>query len=127
MPRNQPYPNTFGSPMPMRQWSDPNSQYKFGFNGMEKDNHACVDGGSFPMVIGIRARIYDSRLGRWLSLDPMSDDFVDESPYIFCYDNPVIFVDEDGEWGIFGAVKGALFEYAGQVAGNLLSGKSFKN
>ena len=53
------YP-TFGSPMPTRQWSDPNSKYKYGFNGMEKDDDINVSGGSYDF----RARIYDSRLDR---------------------------------------------------------------
>ena len=60
------YP-TFGSPMPIRQWNDPNSKYKYGFNGMENDDDINVDGGSYDFG----GRIYDSRLGRWLSLDPL--------------------------------------------------------
>ena len=56
------YYTTFGSPMPMRTWSDPNAKYKYGFNGKEKDNEVNVDGGDYDFG----ARIYDSRLGRWL-------------------------------------------------------------
>jgi RHS repeat-associated protein len=92
-------------------------RYRYGFNGMEKDNETYGEGNAYDFG----ARIYDSRLGRWLSMDPMSDDFVDESPYIFCYDNPIYFVDEGGEFGIPGMIKAGLFEYAGQVASNIIT------
>jgi len=96
MPRNQTYPNTFGSPMPTRQRSDSYSQYKFGFNGKEKDNEINVNGGDFPMAIGIRARIYDSRLGRWLSLDPMMRKYSNQSPFDYCINNPISNIDPTG-------------------------------
>jgi RHS repeat-associated protein len=41
--------------------------YRFGFNGQEKDDEVKVEGNS----LDFGARIYDSRLGRWLSLDPL--------------------------------------------------------
>jgi len=88
--------------MPTRQRSDPNSQYKFGFNGKEKDNDTCVDGDSFPMAIGIRSRIYDSRLGRWLSLDTLAKKYPKLSPYNFKNNNPLLFVDIDGkDWLLY--------------------------
>jgi len=96
MSRNQTYTNTLGYPIPARQWSDLNSQYKFGFNGKKKDNYTCVDGDSFPMAIGIMARIYDSRLGRWLSLDPMMRKYSNQSPFNYCINNPILVIDEDG-------------------------------
>ena len=86
------YP-TFGSPMPTRQWNDPNSKYKYGFNGMENDDDINVDGGSYDFG----GRIYDSRLGRWLSLDPLLKKFADVSPFNFAYNCPILFLDKDGE------------------------------
>ncbi|QLH44307.1 MAG: hypothetical protein HWD58_00920 [Bacteroidota bacterium] len=41
--------------------------YRFGFNGQEKDNEIKGTGNS----LAFEARIYDNRLGRWLSLDPL--------------------------------------------------------
>ena len=59
------------------------------FNGKEKDNEINVNGGSFPMAIGIGARIYDSRLGQWLSLDPLMMSYPSHSPYNFVINNPI--------------------------------------
>ncbi len=36
------------------------------------------------------------RVGRWISPDPLSEEFPSWSPYNMCYDNPVKFVDPDG-------------------------------
>ncbi|WP_288984319.1 hypothetical protein [uncultured Flavobacterium sp.] len=34
--------------------------------------------------------------GRWISPDPLSEEFPEWSPYNFCFDNPLKFVDPDG-------------------------------
>jgi RHS repeat-associated protein len=67
--------------------------YRFGFNSMEKDNEINVNGGSYDFG----ARIYDSRLGRWLSLDPLFIKQPGWSPFKAFLDNPIIYVDPDGE------------------------------
>ncbi len=41
-------------------------------------------------------RIYDSRLGRWLSTDPLQKKYPSFSPYNNCLNNPVLNVDFDG-------------------------------
>ncbi len=89
---NDHYP--FGSPMPTRTWSDPNAKYKYGFNGKEKDNETTVDGGAYDFG----ARIYDGRLGRWLSLDPRMKKGPDFSPFCYTFNNPIHFTDPDGKW-----------------------------
>jgi len=38
----------------------------------------------------------DSRLGKWLSVDPLASEFAGTSPYEFCLNNPVILIDPDG-------------------------------
>lgn len=43
------------------------------------------------------ARFYDPYVARWTSVDPMADKYPGCSPYVFCADNPVNFVDPDGE------------------------------
>ncbi len=82
---------TFGSPMPARSFSA--SSYKYGFNGKEKDDE--VKGGGNSLDFG--ARIYDSRLGRWLGLDPVMAKYAHESNYIFVSNNPVGYIDFNGE------------------------------
>lgn len=83
----------FGMQMPGRKYSQPNSSYRYGFNKMEKDNEIKGDGNSYDFG----ARIYDPRLGRWLSLDPLMEKYPALSPYNFCANNPIIFIDVDGK------------------------------
>ena len=46
------------------------------------------------------ARHYDPALGRFVSLDPLAKDNSSWSPYSYCYDSPVKFIDPDGKDGI---------------------------
>ena len=55
----------FGSTMSTRSFNAP--EYKYGFNGKEKDDETNVGGGSYDFG----ARIYDSRIGRWWIIDPL--------------------------------------------------------
>jgi RHS repeat-associated protein len=68
--------------------------YRYGFNGMEKlDEIAGVTGSH----LDFGARIYNSRLGRWMSPDPLEDNFPSYSPYNFAVNSPLIFVDPNGK------------------------------
>ena len=42
------------------------------------------------------ARQYSSASGRWLAVDPLAEKYYSASPYAFCNNNPVNFVDPDG-------------------------------
>ena len=68
------------------------SRYRFHFNGKETDNEVYGEGN----VYDYGARIYDSRLGRWLSVDGRAKDYVPFSPYIFALNSPIYFKDADG-------------------------------
>ncbi len=70
--------------------------YRFAFNGMEKDDEVKGVGNS----LDFGARIYDSRLGRWLSRDPFAEKYPWDSPYIFAGNNPIYFVDFEGKYKI---------------------------
>jgi RHS repeat-associated protein len=67
--------------------------YRFSFNGKEKDNETYGEGNAYDFG----ARIYDPRLGRWLSLDPLQAKYPSLSPYNYCADNPIYFIDPDGK------------------------------
>ncbi len=71
--------------------------YRYGFNGQEKDNEIKGTGNS----LDFGARIYDSRLGRFLSLDPLQAKYQSLSAYNFCANNPIKFIDIDGQLVIF--------------------------
>lgn len=66
--------------------------YGFGFNGKELDNETYGEGNAYDFG----ARIYDPRLGRWLSVDPLFKDYTDLSPYCSMGNNPIVLVDKDG-------------------------------
>jgi RHS repeat-associated protein len=75
-----------------RSWSS-GDWYRFGFNGQEKDNEVAGEGNSYDFG----ARIYDSRLGRWMSTDPLQQNYPGMSPYNFVGNMPIIAVDPDGQ------------------------------
>jgi RHS repeat-associated protein len=80
--------SAFGVALYGRTWSSEN--YRYGFNGKEKDSETTAGAYDFG------ARIYDGRLGRWLSVDALSHLYPSASPYSFAAANPILFVDPDG-------------------------------
>jgi RHS repeat-associated protein len=66
--------------------------YHYGFNG--KENDADVKGDGNQQDYGMR--IYDPRLGRFLSMDPISSDYPFYSPYQFAANKPIAAADLDG-------------------------------
>jgi RHS repeat-associated protein len=80
----------FGAPMPGRQFN--NGSYRFGFNGKENDNE--VKGTGNQQDYGFR--IYDPRLGKFLSVDPISRLYPELSTYQFAANKPIWATDLDG-------------------------------
>jgi RHS repeat-associated protein len=84
---NDYYP--FGSQMPGRKYSQPNSSYRYGFNGQMK---------SEEIGAGLTTAMYweyDSRIGRRWNQDPVLK--VWESPYMCFSGNPIYFSDIHGD------------------------------
>ena len=92
----------FGMLQPGRSWSS--DDYRYGFNGKEMDNEWY---GTTPPVAGMPPegtgnsydygfRIYNPRYARFLSVDPLADDYPWYTPYQFAGDNPIAFIDLDG-------------------------------
>ncbi|WP_040254147.1 RHS repeat-associated core domain-containing protein [Psychroserpens mesophilus] len=85
---NDYYP--FGMLMPKRHDSEGN--YRYGFNGMEADDEIKGGGNSYTSYF----RQYDSRIGRWLSLDPEMENFPNQSPYNGFDNSPIKLSDPHG-------------------------------
>lgn len=75
--------------MPGRKYSVGNA-YRYGFNGKENDNDITEGGQDYGM------RIYECRLGRFLSVDPLQNKYPDLTPYQFTNNSPIANVDLDG-------------------------------
>ena len=43
------------------------------------------------------ARFYDPSLGRWYVIDPAVENHLFQSPYVYSENNPVLFIDYNGE------------------------------
>jgi RHS repeat-associated protein len=69
--------------------------YRYGFNGKENDHDMSSDG--MPQDYG--ERIYDPRVAKFLSVDPISANYPMLTPYQFASNRPIDGVDLDGkEW-----------------------------
>jgi RHS repeat-associated protein len=83
----------FGMLQPGRKWNA--GGYRYGFNGKENDNDVKGEGNQQDYGM----RIYDPRIGKFLSVDPLTCDYPDWSPYPFGMNRPIDGVDLDGgEW-----------------------------
>ena len=100
-------------------WVDVRSNGYFGsaykFNGKEKDDET---GYSY-----YGARYYTDRLSIWLSVDPLADKYPHLSPYAYCADNPVMFVDPDGKKIRFAKGSSNKFKQAFKQAVNYMNQK----
>jgi len=68
-------------------------RYRYGFNGKENDNE--VKGVGNQQDYGMR--IYDPKIGKFLSVDPLNTEYPWFSPYQFAGNTPIQAVDLDGQ------------------------------
>ncbi|MBS1652274.1 MAG: hypothetical protein JSU07_09720 [Bacteroidetes bacterium] len=113
----------FGSPMPGRQFNAGN--YRYGFQNQEMDNEIKGTGNSY----NFKYRVYDARLGKFLSVDPLSKSYPWNSPYAFAENDVIRAIDLEGlekyiihqrsfaPWAWFGQVLPGQKPYAGDNRG----------
>ncbi len=66
--------------------------YRYGFNGKESDNEISGTGNQYDYGF----RIYNPRLGKFLSVDPLTKDYPELTPYQFASNTPIQAIDLDG-------------------------------
>jgi len=69
------------------------ANYRFGFNGYENTDELLGDN----TAIDFGARIYDCRIARFFSIDPLSAEYPWQSPYAYFRNSPIKTVDIKGE------------------------------
>lgn len=82
----------FGMLMPERTYSNGGAKYRYGFNGKENDNEVKGEGNQQDYGM----RIYDSRIAKFLSVDPITAQYPELTPYQFASNSPISGIDLDG-------------------------------
>ncbi len=63
---------------------------RYRFSGKEEQDEFGFD------YLDFGARMYDSEIGRWWSVDPLAGLYMRHSPFAYCLNNPVNAIDRDG-------------------------------
>ena len=78
----------FGMNMPQRSFTSGNSGYRYGFNGKEDDKETKTQ--------DYGLRVYNPAIGKFLSVDPLTQGYPFYSPYHFAGNSPIANIDLDG-------------------------------
>src|SRR5690606_16090171 len=81
---------TFGMQMPNRNGST--DDYRYGFQGQEKDDEVKGEGNS----INYKYRMHDPRIGRFFAVDPLAPYYPHNSPYAFSENRVIDRIELEG-------------------------------
>ena len=94
-----------------------NNVQPYKYNGKEFDNKNGLNWYDYG------ARHYDAALGRFVSVDPLAEEYSSTSPYGYCLNDPIRFVDPDGKkirigtfWQRLGVALGMKIEFIEKVS-----------
>ncbi|QKX03575.1 hypothetical protein HN014_01145 [Aquimarina sp. TRL1] len=65
-------------------------KHSYGYNGKEEENELDFK------TLDYGARFYDPATGRWFTPDALAEKYYSTSPYTYALDNPIIYIDPDG-------------------------------
>jgi RHS repeat-associated protein len=107
----------FGMVMPGRKFSanivyggaNAPQRYRYGFNGKENMDGEYYAGTLAGTMQDYGMRIYDPRLGRFLSVDPLTKEYPELTPYQYASNSPVVLIDIDGEEGAYKLPDGSIY------------------
>jgi RHS repeat-associated protein len=80
----------YGLKMPARNYSADVEGNRYQFTGHQFDGETNYEYHG--------ARYYNRELGRYMSVDPLAHQAFGWSPYRYCFDNPIKFIDPDGRF-----------------------------
>ena len=80
----------FGAAMPGRSFSE--GEYRFGFQGQEKDDELKGEGNS----INYKYRMHDARIGRFFAVDQLAPEYPWNSTYAFSENRVIDGLDLEG-------------------------------
>ncbi|SFG78165.1 RHS repeat-associated core domain-containing protein [Prevotella sp. KH2C16] len=75
----------------MGESQDIASTQRYKYNGKELDRMHGLDWYDYG------ARHYDATIARWMCVDPLAEKYYHVSPYVYCINNPIRYVDPDGK------------------------------
>lgn len=80
----------YGMQMPGRKGST--GDYRYGFQGQEKDDEVKGEGNS----VNYKYRMHDPRVGRFFAVDPLAPEYPELTPYQFSSNRVIDFIEIEG-------------------------------